>query len=320
MSDSSKEVSTVSTKPSPYTLARSDNPGAVISLIFLNGDNNNEWAREMHNALQAKCKTCFINGTLKKPYVDDPDFENWEVVNSMIVGWIRASIKPTVKSTVTFISEAHKLWNELQTRLSVGNKVFVHQLRAQIAGCQQDGQAIVEYYGRLCQLWDEFQVYKPMPACSCSAVTEISKYREEEKLHQFIMGLDDSKFGSVCTTLVGSDMLSSLGEAYSRVIRGESRLATSRFQHQEVVGFVTRGDFRTQSSKATDLLGQSDQSFARPENSILRKRDRQVVCAHCGRPGHEKKTVGTLLGFQIGGTSVESQVVAVVAEALFCQV
>lgn len=105
---------------SPYTLASSDNPGAVISSVVLTGENYNEWATELLNALQAKRKTGFVNGTIQKPPVGDPNFENWTAVNSMIVGWIRSSIEPKVKSTVSFISDAHLLWKELKQRFFCG--------------------------------------------------------------------------------------------------------------------------------------------------------------------------------------------------------
>lgn len=106
----------------------------------------------MLNALQAKRKMGFINGTLKKLASDSPNLDNWLTVNSMIVGWIRASIEPKVQSTATYISDAHLLLTELKDRFSVGNKIRIHQIKSQLASCRQDGQTILEYYGRLCSL------------------------------------------------------------------------------------------------------------------------------------------------------------------------
>lgn len=68
----------------------------------------------MLNALQAKFKVGFINGTLTKPAVDSPGLENWLTANSMIVGWISASIEPSVKLSVTYISDACQLWTNLK--------------------------------------------------------------------------------------------------------------------------------------------------------------------------------------------------------------
>jgi hypothetical protein len=138
---------------------------------MLTGDNYNSWSTEMLNALQAKRKTGIINGAIRKPPADDQNFENWTAVNSMIVGWIRASIEPKVKSTVTFISDAHQLWIDLKQRFSVGNKVRIHQLIAQLATCRQDGQSVLDYYGRLSSLWEEYQIYKPITTCTCGLCT-----------------------------------------------------------------------------------------------------------------------------------------------------
>lgn len=203
---------------SPYTLYSSDNPGAVIPSVLLNGENYNEWSSEMLNALQAKRKLGFIKSTLKKPDAESVDLENWLTVNSMLVGWIRASIEPKVRSTVTYITDAHQLWEDLKQRFSVGNTVCVHQLKAKLVSCQQEGQSVLDYFGKLSALWEELQVYQPIHVCSCGAVAAIAKEREQEKIHQFVMGLDDSRFGSMCTNITGLDPLPSLGEVYNKMI------------------------------------------------------------------------------------------------------
>ncbi|XP_010463259.1 PREDICTED: uncharacterized protein LOC104743928 [Camelina sativa] len=239
----------------------------------------------MSNALQAKQRTGFINGTISKPSIDDPNFENWQTVNSMIVGWIRTSIKPKVKSNITFISNARALWLDLKERFSVGNKMRVHQIKARIAACQQAGQPIIDYYG------------KPLTVCkcglcTCGATLEPAKEREEEKIHQFILGLDDSRFGGLSTNLVAMDPFPSLGEIYSRVIREEQLLASAwvHEQHKEVVGFTTQTERSVLPSSRTEI-----QSGGRLNSSSIRFRS--SICSHCGRSRHEKKECWQIVGF-----------------------
>ncbi|XP_056860139.1 uncharacterized protein LOC108835766 [Raphanus sativus] len=188
---------------------------------------------EVVNALQAKRKLGFIKGTLKKPEETSPDLENWLTVNSMIVGWIRASIEPKVRSTVTYITEAYQLWEDLKQRFSVGNNVRVHQIKAHLASCRQKGLSVLDYFGNLSKLWEELQVYQPIHACTCGAAAAIAKEREHEKIHQFMMGLDDSRFVNISTSVIGLDLLPSLGEIYNKMVREEQRLASARSHEQQ---------------------------------------------------------------------------------------
>lgn len=75
-------------KMSPYYLAPSDNPGTAICPVTLTGDNYTEWSSELENALRAKRKVGFINGSLKMPSETEKpvEAEMWKTANSMIVG------------------------------------------------------------------------------------------------------------------------------------------------------------------------------------------------------------------------------------------
>lgn len=274
---------------SPYTLFSSDNPGALITSVKLKGDNYNEWALEMMNALRAKKKNGFIDGTLSKPTEDSPELESWLSVNSMIVGWIRSSIEPRVRSTVTFITEAHKLWENLKKRFEVGNKVRIYQLMEQLSSCRQNGQVVIDYYGRLAVMWEELQTYRPPPACNCSAAATYEKERDDERVYQFIMGLDESRFGNVVTAIIEADELPDLGKVYAKVIREEARLNSLKSRElgsQEAIGFVSRREEHTEDTAPTRDTRDTRESsgFAtRTDNnsSSFGNRARDRICSNC---------------------------------------
>lgn len=265
---------------SPYELASSDNPGVAISPVQLTGDNYAESASELENALRAKRKFGFIDGSLSKPEAGSVELDAWNTVNSMIIGWIRSSISPKIRSTVTFTTEAHKLWGDLSQRFSVGNAVRVHQLISELASCKQDGSSVIDYFGKLSTRWEELLTYKPLPKCTCSAMANITKEYEEERVHQFLMGLDEARFGNVVTNIISMEPLPDLNSVYQRVVREERRFSSSRTDTKpEVVGF---------SASAEQI-----QSVVTPSANTRSS----AVCSHCGRSGHEKKECWQLVGF-----------------------
>ncbi|CAA7049973.1 unnamed protein product [Microthlaspi erraticum] len=238
---------------SPYELAPSENPGTAISPVLLNGENYAEWASELENALRDKRKSGFINGTLSRPIDKPRELEAWNTVNSMIVGWIRASISPKIRSTVTFTSDAHKLWIDLMTRFSVGNGVRVHQLKSELASCRQEGMSVMDYFGKLSSKWEELLNYKPLPHCTCSWNAKFMQDYEEERVHQFLMGLDESRFGNVVTNIIGTEPLPELNSVYQKVVQEERRLNSSRGEvKQEAVGFMTVKTEQPQTIRAVE--------------------------------------------------------------------
>lgn len=63
---------------------------------------------------------------------------------------------------------------------------------SKLASCKQDGQALIDYYSRLAKMWKELQTYRPPSACTCDAAAVYEKEREDESVHKFVMGLDES--------------------------------------------------------------------------------------------------------------------------------
>jgi hypothetical protein len=79
---------------------------------------------------------------------------------------------------------------------------------------------MVNYYGKLKVLWDEMGNYQHIPTCTCEGCkcnikAKLEKQREEEKVHQFLMGLDDVLYGTNRSSLLATDPLPSLNRVYA---------------------------------------------------------------------------------------------------------
>ncbi|RVW82850.1 hypothetical protein CK203_051204 [Vitis vinifera] len=119
-----------------------------------------------------------------------------------------------------------ELWEEIKQRFSIRNGPRVQQLKSNLVNCKQEGQGIVVYYGRLKSLWDELNNYDSIPVCTCTGCkcnisTQLEKKRKEERVHQFLMGLDEDGYGTVCSNILSIEPLSNLNRVYAMIVQQE---------------------------------------------------------------------------------------------------
>lgn len=67
--------------------------------------------------------------------------------------------------------------------------------------------SIDDYFNRLLGLYDELGRLKPLHICSCGGCScdvagKFAGEREEEQLHQFLIGIDDELYGLVRSNLL----------------------------------------------------------------------------------------------------------------------
>ncbi|XP_020883385.1 uncharacterized protein LOC110229020 [Arabidopsis lyrata subsp. lyrata] len=247
---------------SPYDLTSNDNPGTLISKPLLRGPNYDEWANNLRLALKARKKFGFVDGSIPQPPEDDADYEDWIANNALVISWIRLTIEETLSSSVSHIHNSSELWTHIQKRFGVKNGQRVQRLKTELANCRQKGLAIETYYGKLTQLWGSLADYQ-----RAKTMEEVRKEREEDKLHQFLMGLDDALYGSVKSNLLSRVPLPSLEEAYNALCLDEESKNLSRDNdvREDGVSFVVQ----------TNVA-----------RKFFENRGSSVSCTICGRTGH----------------------------------
>lgn len=282
MTETVKE-STVGNKVS-YELNASDNPGNLITQVQLKGDNYAEWAKAIRISLRARRKWGFLDGTSKEPGRDAPEMEDWWTVQSMIVSWILNTIEPTLRSTMTYVENAKDLWEDIKERFSVTNGPRIQQLKAELANCKQQGLSMSEYYGKLKTLWDELTNYEQILQCicrdcKCDVASRLERRREEEKVHQFLMGLDDASYGTVRSGLLAMEPLPNLNRVYAIMVQEERMKMITRSKEEKglVMGLAMQTRYKGKGHKED--------------------KDKYVMCSHCGQKGHDAKSFFQIIGY-----------------------
>ncbi|KAF7821761.1 retroelement pol polyprotein-like [Senna tora] len=284
MADTKKgdERSSASKISGPYALTSNDNPGNLITQVQLKGENYEEWARAVRTALRAKKKNGFIDGTIKQPAEDAQELEDWWAVNSMLVSWVRNTIEPTLRSTISHMDSVRDLWEDIKQRFSFGNGPRVQQLRSDLANCKLNGEAIVTYYGKLKIIWDELSNYEQMPVCSCAGckcdlAAKLEKKQEEDRVHQFLMGLDEDGYGTMRSNILSTEPLPNLNRVYAITVQQER----------------VRTVMKTKEDRGLPM------SFAIQAGirKSGRDKDRTATCSNCKREGHEAENCFQLIGY-----------------------
>lgn len=121
----------------PYDLSATDNSGNLISQVLLNGDNFDEWSRELRTALRARKKFGFLDGTIGRPSEDSSDLDDWWTINSLLVSWIRNTIDPNLRRDISFFEVAKDLWDDIAEQYSVVNGPRIQQLKSELYNCKQ---------------------------------------------------------------------------------------------------------------------------------------------------------------------------------------
>lgn len=103
------------------------------------------------------------------------------------------------------------------------------------------------------------------------------KLREEERCHQFLMGLDDVLYGTVRSNLFATDLLPSLNKRYSILVQ-EERMRN-----------VIRG-----KEERTEVIALVVQTGSRMKGREIKNKS---VCTNCNRSGHDEAGCFLLIGY-----------------------
>ncbi|KAK6918100.1 Retrotransposon gag domain [Dillenia turbinata] len=173
-------------------------------------------------------KICFDGGL--------PEESTWIKCNSTVLSWIFNSLYSSLQESVAFFTTAQEMWKDLEERFSQGNAHRIHQL----INTLQQRMTVSVYYTKLKGIWDELNIYSQNPACISGSIKALVAEREKEKVHQFLMSLNE-KYNTVHSQILNLDPLPSLSHAYALVTQKERQqsITSSRLPFVESTAFMT---------------------------------------------------------------------------------
>ncbi|CAH9070652.1 unnamed protein product [Cuscuta epithymum] len=271
---------------SPYYLSAGDQPGNLITHMILNGENYVAWSRAFSLSLKARQKFVFIDGTLRKP-TDAARVLDWDTNNSMIVSWMLRSMESNVAASIPFHDVARTLWQYLEKRFSEANSPRLQQLRTSITNCKQaKTMSVDEYFTTLMGLYDELNRLKPLYNCTCGNCTcnVAARYKadqNEEQLHQFLIGIDDEIYATVCSNLLSQTPLPDLARAHQAFLQEERSRSIAR--GKSIVSAVEVLAFALQAERVKGKHDKAEKA--------------RLTCTHCRQKGHDVTMCFKLIGY-----------------------
>lgn len=147
---------------------------------------------------------------------------------------------------------------------------------------------VSSYYTKLKELWEEYATAIPLPSCTCASFVEYAKSIQQQRLFQFLMGLNES-YQPMRNQILLMSPLPTVNQVYSTISQEESqRLLTLSSSSSDCFAMATRG--RGRFSRGQTRGGTTEE------------------CAYCHKRGHTKESCYHLIGFPPSYREVEDMV------------
>ncbi|VFQ99540.1 unnamed protein product [Cuscuta campestris] len=239
----------------PLYLHLSDNPGMNLISKQFDGERFGSWKKSMSIALSAKNKLEFVKGNIVKPIGDPPQLSAWQRCNDMITSWILNALTKEIADSVLYANSVCEIWTELEERYGQSNGVKLYQLQKEMVSVAQ-------------------------------AVEALLKYEQDQRLVQFIMGLN-SDYNAIRGNILLMRPLPTVSQAYGLLIHEERQRgiqASSPLVSEHASLNVNSHNSFKPGSNIGGYKGRFD-------NKKL------VICEHCKKPGHSANKCYRLVGF-----------------------
>nr|XP_016461770.1 PREDICTED: uncharacterized protein LOC107785036 [Nicotiana tabacum] len=128
--------------------------------------------------------------------------------------------------SLQYVNDAQELWKELEDRYDQTNGAKLYQLQREKNELSQGTLDIMGYYTKMKKLWEELNTLNAHAQCKCNftcgAKANIQKAKQDRRLIQFLMGLNEV-YIVVRGSILMMNPLPSLAQAFSILIQEEKQ-------------------------------------------------------------------------------------------------
>nr|XP_016509153.1 PREDICTED: uncharacterized protein LOC107826665 [Nicotiana tabacum] len=278
--DSSSSSSAYTPEPSsPLFLLPSDVSGVSLVVVPFSGTSFGGWRRSMIVSLSARNKIGFIDGSCTKHAVDSLQYRQWD----------------KYAESVQYSETAESIWKQLNNRYGTVNGTKVFEIKREHASTYQGTLDIASYFNKLKKPWDELGVMCTSHAnsCVCAAKDGLQKDKEEDRVHQFLVGLNEVYMG-VRSNILMMQPLSSLDTFYNILLRDEKQrqVVPNAQLNPELASFNANFNNNRFPSQLS-----STKQYTQRVNFDSSNSNATLYCKYCKKPYHTIEKCYKLHGF-----------------------
>ncbi|XP_070026276.1 uncharacterized protein LOC142182161 [Nicotiana tabacum] len=115
---------------------------------------------------------------------------------------------------------------ELEDRYGQPSEIRIYQVKKELASISQGSMSIPEYYAKMKSVWNELSTLTVHSDshCTCGGgKKDIQKLEENQRMYQFLMGLNES-YANARSNLLMMSPIPSINRAYSLLVTDERQM------------------------------------------------------------------------------------------------
>ena len=235
----------------------------------------------MH-ALIAKKKIGLIDDTIEEPSQDanSTEFELWNQCNNMIISWLTHSVEADIAEGIIHAKTAHQVWVDLHDQFSQKNAPAIFQIQKSIAMMSQGTMTLSAYFTKLKALWDELEAYRTPFTCNQRQIHV--DQREEDKLMQLLMGLNES-YKTVRSNILMMTPLPNARKTYSLFVQEEMQCKVTS---EPTKNFLIASTVQTKTTYSKFTKDKSCEHSNKSGHAIDECQILKFHCKFCDKRGH----------------------------------